>query len=235
MEFKQNELPEDLQKLTNQELADLLRRQEKILKNKSCMSRLPDKGQKIQLFKQKLENILTERENVDEAAEMLQKMDLQTSKQLADESKGSLTKEKNISIDATTAKSPFKPSQSLRSKAIPANVERPQVMSSKGNSPSKSQAHKVSEYSNVVSPLGKFEKTKELPLEESHKLLVEQKEKYEDLQAQQAAERLAERMHLTLGDYEPQADDAYRETGEVSSGEDEETGNVDLSDLIDET
>ncbi|XP_071964964.1 uncharacterized protein [Antedon mediterranea] len=185
------------------------------------------------IFKKKLQDVIKQRETVDETADLLEKMKLESSGTAKDPK----TRLSDGSILKDVQKFSFKPFESLRSKSIPANVERTRVASSRGNLNVKSKSQTVMEYSNVVSPLGKFGKTMIIPLEESQKLLVQQKEQYEDLQAQQAAERLAERMHLTMGEYEQQTTDVYRETEEatISEDEDETRSTADLTDLIDET
>ncbi|XP_014219504.1 DNA-directed RNA polymerase II subunit GRINL1A [Copidosoma floridanum] len=67
---------DDLGKKTKIELQELLERQNKLLANKSFVSKLPDKGAKIICFKEKLSKELEHRNHVEGAAKLLSRLNI---------------------------------------------------------------------------------------------------------------------------------------------------------------
>ncbi|CAL7946055.1 unnamed protein product [Xylocopa violacea] len=67
---------EDLGKKSKFELEELLQRQDKILSNKAFISKLPDKGEKIIAFRDKLLKELEHRNEVEKAANLLSRLNL---------------------------------------------------------------------------------------------------------------------------------------------------------------
>lgn len=67
---------EDLGKVRTFELKDLLERQEKLLSNKFVISKLVDKGEKLKAFKEKIIEELDHRNEIDNAARLLSKLNI---------------------------------------------------------------------------------------------------------------------------------------------------------------
>ncbi|XP_076751046.1 RNA polymerase II subunit M [Xylocopa sonorina] len=67
---------EDLGRKSKLELEELLQRQDKILSNKAFISKLPDKGEKITVFRDKLLKELEHRDEVEKAANLLSRLNL---------------------------------------------------------------------------------------------------------------------------------------------------------------
>ncbi|XP_063995809.1 DNA-directed RNA polymerase II subunit GRINL1A [Diachasmimorpha longicaudata] len=67
---------DNLESKTNIEIRDLLERQNKLLGNKSFISKLPDKGEKISKFRGKLLQELSRRNEVEEAAKLLSRLNI---------------------------------------------------------------------------------------------------------------------------------------------------------------
>ncbi|XP_065094792.1 DNA-directed RNA polymerase II subunit GRINL1A [Ochlerotatus camptorhynchus] len=67
---------QDISKLNKSELLDLKRRQELLLRNKKQISKLPDKGLKIENFYKQILKQLKVYENVDRAAEMFSELNI---------------------------------------------------------------------------------------------------------------------------------------------------------------
>lgn len=67
---------QDIRKLSKTELLDLKDRQELLLKNKARLSKLPDKGAKIENFYKQILQQLQVYENVDRAAEMFSELNI---------------------------------------------------------------------------------------------------------------------------------------------------------------
>ncbi|XP_055596736.1 uncharacterized protein LOC129746856 [Uranotaenia lowii] len=69
---------ENIAKLSKMELLDLKERQELLLRNKSRISKLPDKGAKIRNFYDKIIKQLKEYEDIDRAADMFSELNIAT-------------------------------------------------------------------------------------------------------------------------------------------------------------
>lgn len=67
---------QDITKLNKTELLDLKERQELLLKNKARLSKLPDKGTKIETFYKQILQQLKVHDNVDRAAEMFSELNI---------------------------------------------------------------------------------------------------------------------------------------------------------------
>ncbi|XP_011299986.1 DNA-directed RNA polymerase II subunit GRINL1A [Fopius arisanus] len=67
---------DDLESKTNIEVRDLLERQDKLLANKSFISRLPDKGEKITRFRAKLLQEINRRNDLEQAANLLSRLNI---------------------------------------------------------------------------------------------------------------------------------------------------------------
>uniref|UniRef100_A0A336LZE8 CSON008498 protein n=1 Tax=Culicoides sonorensis TaxID=179676 RepID=A0A336LZE8_CULSO len=66
----------NLKKLTKPELVEILEREEKLLKNKSKLNKLPDKGQKIREYYEKVQAELASRNEINLAAEQFSKLNI---------------------------------------------------------------------------------------------------------------------------------------------------------------
>ncbi|XP_065355026.1 DNA-directed RNA polymerase II subunit GRINL1A [Calliphora vicina] len=73
---KKESYAKDLNKLTQVELMEIKEREEKLLKNKSKMQKLPDKGKRIQDYYDKVLKELERRSNVDEAAKLFSNLNI---------------------------------------------------------------------------------------------------------------------------------------------------------------
>ncbi|XP_015111920.1 DNA-directed RNA polymerase II subunit GRINL1A [Diachasma alloeum] len=67
---------DNLESKTNIEIRDLLERQNKLLENKSFTSKLPDRGEKISKFRAKLLQQLSRRNELEEAANLLSRLNI---------------------------------------------------------------------------------------------------------------------------------------------------------------
>ncbi|KAJ8678964.1 hypothetical protein QAD02_014751 [Eretmocerus hayati] len=74
---------DDLQKKQKFELLELLERQEKLLSNKKFIGKLPDKGEKILSFKNKLVEEIKHRDEVENAAQQLSRLNIAAEGKLA--------------------------------------------------------------------------------------------------------------------------------------------------------
>lgn len=91
----------DFKKLTQIQLIELLERQEHLLKNKSFISKLPDKGEKISAFKTEIETELKKRqEPVDSACDLLSGLSLNTKPEDLEWNKGNSNGSENKRLDS---------------------------------------------------------------------------------------------------------------------------------------
>lgn len=67
---------DDLSKKQKFELEELLERQNKIISNKSFISKLPDKGEKIKAFRDKIAKELANKNEVEQAAKLLSRLNI---------------------------------------------------------------------------------------------------------------------------------------------------------------
>lgn len=100
--------------------------------------------------------------------------------------------------------------------------------------------HRVIEDTAATPPTYKYEKTKQISLEESLSLQNSQKVRQDELQAELAVERLAERLHIKLEPYNPEGVDmSYRvshgsgQANIIDSDDDDDNGVQILSDSDD--
>ncbi|XP_072037913.1 uncharacterized protein [Amphiura filiformis] len=260
---RQGNLPA-LETMSKVELQDLLNRQEKILANKNFLRTLPDKGKKIETFADKLKQVIKEKEDVEKAAQLFERMDLGAScvaeegvieripkvissnqeDQMQTTDAKPMDKQSN-SIPNTFLKTntnvkkkePFLPYKSLKSTSIPKDFPKPNVQQGKastGRTSSSGGARPV-DVSAVAPPPMRHPGTKAVELEESTQLLETQKKKVDELIAQHAAEKLAERMHMKLEQYNPASPDMrYRDPNEEDEEEDSDDDDDDDDDIIDE-
>ncbi|XP_071493628.1 DNA-directed RNA polymerase II subunit GRINL1A-like [Diadema antillarum] len=239
---KQGELG-DLADKSVIELRDLLRRQEGLLANKPFLSKLKDKGAKVENLVVKLRKAIAEKEEVDQTMQLFQKMDLEsantsvseitrklpakncdgvaesameTSAKVESDSDrllyGQNTSQETLGsprekMDESTAgrsitpKAKFQPHRHLKSTSIPDDLSRPaHQISRKGGTGSQ---HREPDFTSArMCPL-RNQEAQVVDLQESAKLLEEQKQHVEALIAKQAAERLSERLNITMGDFIP--------------------------------
>ncbi|XP_077989616.1 uncharacterized protein LOC144443893 [Glandiceps talaboti] len=274
----------NLSKKTRIELVDLLCRQDKLLGNMKFLQKLPDKGEKIRKFADKLKQLIAEKEQIERTSELFASMKIgsstvteldsddddeeeenaddtvkdrvmvseslpslsdgmsseRTENVIAGNQYESIVKKESVfkkrmasqrgketenvflkTGENKPAREIFKPNKTLRSERIPENLTKPQLLLSpkiKENL----ERDKVEELSAVFPPKLKHpDGTKLLDIKESAQLEQEQQRKYEEAYAQHAAERLTERMNLTMGeDVLDVGDNVYREqTSEESDSE----------------
>ncbi|PIK44193.1 putative DNA-directed RNA polymerase II subunit GRINL1A [Apostichopus japonicus] len=242
----------DLRKKTNFDLKELLRRQEKLLSNRSLLRNLPDGGAKLKSFVEKINVILEERGDVDGAAQLLDTLSLGEREKTVDGKErivqDSNNKEQKSTLEsvATTSgsdqfqsfhsnifnkkfdekKEPFRPSRTLKSTNIPANIPKPI-----GHEKRKEGSSKTKDLTSAYSPPVKRDIVKPVDLPESLRLQRLQQEKFDILRAEQAAEKLAERLGIKIGAITLDVESAgsFREPENVKSDDDEEEGGNDLA------
>nr|XP_054756408.1 DNA-directed RNA polymerase II subunit GRINL1A-like [Lytechinus pictus] len=236
---KQGDLS-DLKEKTTAELIDLLARQEKLLANRKFLMRLQDKGEKVENLAEKLRLLIKEREEVNKAARLFEKMDIGqedstithvTERTVIDQSKTSVTgtvKKSNVS-DASVVKrenrDKFKPNKDLKSTAIPDGLPRPSIEPSplrgQGSHERSSMDERDADLSSAKIPPLKNQEAQVVEFSDSAKLLEEQKKHAEALVAKQAAERLTERLHIQMGDFIPEVQQGSYRGGEIDSDDEE--------------
>ncbi|PIK57307.1 putative DNA-directed RNA polymerase II subunit GRINL1A [Apostichopus japonicus] len=237
----------DLRKKTNFDLKELLRRQEKLLSNRSLLRNLPDGGAKLKSFVEKINVILEERGDVDGAAQLLDTLSLGDQEKTVGGKErimqDSNNKEQKSTLEsvATTSgsdqfqsfhsnifnkkfdekKEPFRPSRTLKSTNIPANIPKPI-----GHEKRK-EGSKTKDLTSAYSPPVKRDIVKPVDLSESLRLQRLQQEKFDILRAEQAAEKLAERLGIKIGAITLDVESAgsFREPENVKSDDDDEGGN----------
>nr|XP_054754387.1 DNA-directed RNA polymerase II subunit GRINL1A-like [Lytechinus pictus] len=235
---KQGDLS-DLKEKTTAELIDLLARQEKLLANRNFLMRLQDKGEKVENLAEKLRLLIKEREEVNKATRLFEKMDIGqedstithvTERTVIDQSKTSVTgtvKKSNVS-DASVVKrenrDKFKPNKDLKSTANTDGLPRPSIEPSplRGQgSHERSSMDERDDLSSAKIPALKNQEAQVVEFSESAKLLEEQKKHAEALVAKQAAERLTERLHIQMGDFIPEVQQGSYRGGEIDSDDEE--------------
>ncbi|XP_071845177.1 uncharacterized protein [Apostichopus japonicus] len=233
----------DLRKKTNFDLKELLRRQEKLLSNRSLLRNLPDGGAKLKSFVEKINVILDERGDVDGAAQLLDTLSLGErektvggKERIVQDSNSNKDQKSTLESVATTSgsdqfqsfhsnifnkkfdekKEPFRPSRTLKSTNIPANIPKPI-----GHEKRK-EAGKTKDLTSAYSPPVKRDIVKPVDLSESLRLQKLQQEKFEVLRAEQAAEKLAERLGIKIGAITLDVESAgsFREPENVKSDDD---------------
>lgn len=255
----------DLEAKTKVELTELLRRQERLLANKKFIQKLPDKGKKISDLTGKLQILIAQKQDVDNTVSMFDRLQIHTPGDTDDEDPLKMVinrgvKEKQFvntyqkviaaekkSTQHTKEKDMFKPNKSIK-EPDPAKVIEKLTHDGAhiqhGTVPARIKAEKTAADRGVVSesavdiPHFKHDSTKPVPLEESFRLQLEQKQKYEEMQAQFAAERLVQRLHSNFAGETPHTFQTknlqYRENDkDIDSDDDEdlETQEIDYQDV----
>ncbi|XP_006811656.1 DNA-directed RNA polymerase II subunit GRINL1A-like [Saccoglossus kowalevskii] len=267
----------NLDKKTQNELVDLLTRQEKLLANPKFLHRLPDKGAKIKQFAKKLQKLIEDRDKVEDTVKLLEKMRIEPEIKQTTMQSGELDSDDDDDIDtqetmlvgevkervgmdmevkpsngvkpnqkesrfkrtssdkkfatdnvfltmgkAEPKKQTFKPYRTLKSDKIPDSFLRP------APPPDKIRERCAVEEISVVKP-PKIEHSggaKILDLKESVALEQKQQKIYEEILAKHAAERLTQRINITMETH-TLTDLNYREVGDDDSESEDETNDVD--------
>ncbi|XP_022096320.1 DNA-directed RNA polymerase II subunit GRINL1A-like [Acanthaster planci] len=218
----------DLKTKTKAELVDLLNRQEKLLANKKMLSMLPDKGEKVTLQAERLRELIAQHETmVDVAADLLEKMDIGAPQGVRQAPENVFLK---VDCRPVVKKTPFKPFRTLHMDRIPEGLERPPAPPSRGSTPMAGIEDRPPEVSAVAIPPLKHPGTQAIEVKAAAELLEKQRAKVQALQAEQAAERLAERQYIQMGRYQPDSPGRYREHGADDSDDDNMDDDEDYSD-----
>lgn len=190
----------------------------------------------MQAFADKLRSILEERGDVDGAARILDNLKLTNvrSTETEEDSPGA-NKEPSFSGITTfqslhsnvfaktlqTDSTKFMPNRALRSKGVPDDLPRPERPAVKEKS------GREKDITSAYSPPLKKESVKTVDLSESVRLQLDQQKKLEVLRAEQASERLAERLGIQIGEFTLDVEDvgSYREPVQLDSDDENDGGN----------
>ncbi|KXJ28799.1 DNA-directed RNA polymerase II subunit GRINL1A [Exaiptasia diaphana] len=200
----------DISKLSKIELVEMLQRQEKLLQNGKFLKSLPDKGQKIHDMVKMLKEMIIKRGQTEDLTARFQQISIHQSRDANQTQDLTLDSDDDEDTDYCTAIS------NMDNDNID-SAEKKSQLSASSREDSKKPDKWSYESAVTYERKPKFEKIKQISLEESIKLQQAQKNEYEALRTKQATERLMQHRNPTsscsnLKFTTQEAKDHYRDT-----------------------